>query len=301
MTRGRSLELFFVDGTPDGILTAEVFNWTGHVLKAPRTRIADALRRRQAGFTGVYLLLGDNDGQPMAYIGEGEDVAARIRSHDVKKGWWQNVVIVTTGADTLHKAHVRYLEARLVEMAQGAGHVTLDNGNMPGGASLSEAAAATMEDFLDTLGMVLPAIGVPMLQSGRRPDRAVLDASDDTVDQFRLTTPKHGIDATAELRGADFVVLKGSKVRGDWAGKGHWDFGYASISKDLCARGLIDTNQTPPQFTDNFAFNSPSAAASVVNGRPANGRVEWKHHETGQTFADWETARLAATTDEDQG
>jgi len=29
-TIGKSLELFFVDGKPDGMLTAEVFNWTGY-------------------------------------------------------------------------------------------------------------------------------------------------------------------------------------------------------------------------------------------------------------------------------
>jgi hypothetical protein len=28
-TVGRSLELFFIDGKPDGMQTAEVFNWTG--------------------------------------------------------------------------------------------------------------------------------------------------------------------------------------------------------------------------------------------------------------------------------
>ena len=27
--QGRSLELYFIDGRPDGMLTAEVFNWTG--------------------------------------------------------------------------------------------------------------------------------------------------------------------------------------------------------------------------------------------------------------------------------
>ena len=35
---GRSLELYFIDGRPDGTLTAGVFNWTGHVLITPRTR-----------------------------------------------------------------------------------------------------------------------------------------------------------------------------------------------------------------------------------------------------------------------
>jgi hypothetical protein len=45
ITDGRSPELFFVDGKPDGMLTAEVFNWTGHVLYCPSTNISAALAR----------------------------------------------------------------------------------------------------------------------------------------------------------------------------------------------------------------------------------------------------------------
>ena len=56
-----TLELFFIDGKPDGMLTAEVFGWTGHILLAPRTRLPDALKRKESSFTGVYILLGDLD------------------------------------------------------------------------------------------------------------------------------------------------------------------------------------------------------------------------------------------------
>lgn len=87
LTLGRSLELYYIDGRPDGMLTAELFNWTGHVLMTPRTQIAEALVRPEAKFTGVYLLIGEQNGEPRAYIGQGEDIAARIRDHDVKKDW----------------------------------------------------------------------------------------------------------------------------------------------------------------------------------------------------------------------
>lgn len=60
-TRGQSLQLFFIDGTPDGMLTAEVFNWTGHVLMTPRTRLAEALKRKEAKYTGVYILIGEGE------------------------------------------------------------------------------------------------------------------------------------------------------------------------------------------------------------------------------------------------
>ncbi len=42
------LELFFVNGRAGGLLKAEVFNWAGHVLSTPRTKIAEALRRKDA-------------------------------------------------------------------------------------------------------------------------------------------------------------------------------------------------------------------------------------------------------------
>ena len=84
---GRSLELYYIDGRPDGMVTAELFNWTGHVLLFPRTQLSEALARTEASYAGVYLLLGDQNGEPLAYVGEGEDIGARIRQHDVRKEW----------------------------------------------------------------------------------------------------------------------------------------------------------------------------------------------------------------------
>ena len=80
---GRSLELYYIDGRPDGMLTAEMFNWTGHVLMTPRTQLSQALSRTEAGYAGVYLLLGEREAEPLLYVGEGEDISARIRTHDV--------------------------------------------------------------------------------------------------------------------------------------------------------------------------------------------------------------------------
>ena len=63
----QSLELFFIDGKADGMLTAEVFGWTGHILVTPRTRLNDALRREQSAFTGIYILLSDQDDKPTGW------------------------------------------------------------------------------------------------------------------------------------------------------------------------------------------------------------------------------------------
>lgn len=71
------------------MLTAEIFNWTGHVLVTPRIRLPEALKRDEAGFTGVYLLIGDSEDSSLTrlYIGESDDVAARIHTHDTNRDW----------------------------------------------------------------------------------------------------------------------------------------------------------------------------------------------------------------------
>lgn len=290
---GRSLELYFVEGKPDGMLTAEVFNWTGHILKAPRTQLKQALERREAKHTGVYLLLGEKDGEPLAYIGESEDVSARIRGHDSQKDWWTDAVIITTAADSLHKAHVKYLESRLVEQTHTVAAMKLENGNKPPRASLSEAGQANMEEFIDTLFMVLPALGIDMFTSRKRPDapEAISGETGQNV-HFILETPKHGVRAQAILQGSDFVVQKGSTARNAWAGKGEHDFGYRKLHESLVASGVLQTGVDRATFAEHYAFNSPSAAAAVVNGRPANGRLEWRVDGDGRPYKQWEADQL---------
>ena len=59
MSQGRSIRLFLVDGTPHGLLTAEIVTcWTGHVLTGPRSKLAELIQRPECGRTGVYFLVG---------------------------------------------------------------------------------------------------------------------------------------------------------------------------------------------------------------------------------------------------
>jgi hypothetical protein len=293
---GRSLELYFIDGRPDGMLTAEVFNWTGHVLMTPRTRIGDALARKEARYTGVYLLLGEQDGSPRAYIGEGEDISDRIRNHDTRKDWWTSAVLVTSAANNLNKAHVKYLEARLVEEARAAGRVTLDNGNTPPRPGLSEAALSNMESFLGYLFMVLPAIRVDLFIKNTRPSvRAAASPGAPPVPRFSLFSRKHGLTATAALQDGEFIVEAGSMARLRWEGQSHH---YASLHEELRKSGVLEQQGDHCVFTQNYAFNSPSAAAAVVNGRPANGTIEWRLEGGSLTYKDWEAGQLAGAMKE---
>lgn len=289
MTFGRSLELFFVDGRPEGMLTAEVFNWTGHVLRIPELSLTEGLKRDEARQTGVYILIGADDDGPLAYIGEAENLAERIKQHASSKKWWTEVVLVTTAGDALHKAHVKYLESRLVEEAKSVGHMRLENGNTPQRASLNEAARANMEAFLDTLKMVLSAIRVNLFYSETR--RLPIQAPEATAEEplFEFGIRKHGIKAQARLVAGEMIVLKGSTARIDMSLSAH------QYLTDLRAKLLLDnilvSNEEHLIFTEDYAFSSPSAAASVIAGRNSNGRVEWKL-PSGDTLSDWQFGEL---------
>lgn len=291
MSTARSMELFLIDGRPDGMLTAGVFNWTGHVLRIPRTQLREGLSRTEAKFTGVYVLIGEQNGAPLAYVGEAEDMASRLRNHAANKDWWDTAVLITTSANNLHKAHVRYLESRLVMIAKDVGMMPLENGNQPSGSSLSEADRANMESFLDTLGMVLPAIRVDNFLSKKRTSSDAMSASAAPFENttFECSVPKFGIHAYATLVDGEMVVQKGSVLRKEWVGSRTYESGYQRIHDALIADGtLVDG-----VLQSDFAFKSPSAAAAVVTGRSTNGRTSWTVVGTGQIYGDWEDAQLA--------
>lgn len=78
---GKEVRLFLVDGTPGGLTTAQIVNWTGQVLKGTREKLSEIKQRDEAHRTGVYILLGEDPSNSpgfMAYIGQSDDVAHRI-------------------------------------------------------------------------------------------------------------------------------------------------------------------------------------------------------------------------------
>lgn len=112
---GRSVRLFLVDGKSTGLITAEIMNWTGHVLTGPRTELPKLLVRPEVERTGVYLLHGRDPEKLddlVLSIGESDRVAIRLKDHskNESKAFWERSWVITSKDQNLTKAHVRYLE-----------------------------------------------------------------------------------------------------------------------------------------------------------------------------------------------
>jgi len=293
---GKTIRLFLVDGTANGLVTAELMNWTGHLLVSPRSSLGQALAREEAGRTGIYILSGQDTERPSQtkiYIGEGDNVGDRLRSHakDENKDFWTKACVVTSKDANLTKAHARHLEHRLVQLALIANRASVANGNEPREKLLPEADLSDMEVFITNLQAILPAVGFDFFQLRHTP-AASLPVGDGGILQPRLDVielalnHRSGIKATAIEVGGDIIVQKGSQVQppADYATNQ-----YGDLRDQLIKDGVIDKDDM--KFTKDYRFSSPSAAAAVIIGRNANGRRNWKL-PSGESLKDWQDRQL---------
>lgn len=311
MSVGKSVLLFLADGTPGGLLTAEIMNWTGHVVAAPRSDLGALRKRDEASRTGIYILLGEDPnslGGTVAYIGEGDDISARLYEHSRPasqggKDFWDRVIILTSKDANLTKAHARYLESRLITVASQTGRALLLNKQAPPPPPLPESHKSDMEYFIAQAKIVLPVLGVNLLrsaptsnhvadtqQSANAPDPA-------TSPVFEMTLKKYTITATAQEIDGEFTVFEGSQARPSWSGA---DDGYKRLREKLDIDGTLALSEDGRSavFTRNHVFASTSAAAAIVAGRSANGRIEWKTQGSGISYGNWQNREVDENLEE---
>ena len=286
------------------MITAEIMNWTGHVVAAARSDLDALVKRPELSRTGIYFLIGENPDDPpspMAYIGEGDQVKSRLYAHAKSesqngKDFWTRAVVLTSKDANLTKAHARYLESRFIAMATLAKRTRLANGTSPEMIMLPEADISDMEHFISQAEIVLPLLGVNVLRSVQvssippsSNDNSPANLAATALLEMRLK--KLNIVARAQEIDGEFVVLAGSGVRTGWLGVDH---GYGRLKKDLEQSGVIKvaSDGKTSLFSQDTVFASPSAAAAIIAGRAANGRVEWKVTGSELTYGSWQDKKL---------
>lgn len=289
-----SIRLFLVDGSPSGTVTGEVGNWTGKLIAAPRTRVADVVRREELQRTGIYVLSGPDPDDPTRstiYVGETDSLADRMKHHDAKD-FWNRVCMVFSKDTNLTKAHARYLESRLIAMANAAGVAAVLNGTAPPKPPLPDADISDMEQFLQNLKVALPVMGYGFFES--RAAKAARKEDAATSPTFVLPNSLGLIAHAREIDGA-LVVLEGSTARRE--GTPSWTSFRVLRDRLLTERKLVPTEDPGIlRFATNVEFASPSAAAAVVMARNQNGRITWKVEDTGTTYADWQDGKVDAVS-----
>ncbi len=301
MGHGRSIRIYLADGSASGIRHAELVNWTGQAIVCPRARIGELKSWPESRRPGVYVLVGDDpDGtRPRAYIGEAENVYERLTVHlkDENKEFFDRVVFVSSKDDNLTKSHVKFLEARMVSIAIDVKRVSLTNINTPTESALPRADRDAMEEFLEPVRLLLAALGFQLLTPLAKRSEGKTAGSSGPLANVRLQYEVLSRNVKAEGLATDegFVVLAGSEggrilpsmrkgrraIRAELIADG---------SVEECGEASADKEEEgkPIRFLRDVLFTSPSAAATVVSGSPANGWKVWKDKDSGKNLRELE-------------
>ena len=283
--RGKSINLYLMDGEAGGRIKCTLANWTGIAYKIPRTELEKCKERDDLKQSGVYFLFGTSDitDKNVVYIGQagarknGEGILNRLQEHkrNPEKDYWTEAIVFTTSNNSFGSTENRFCNLALL-----ANRYEVKNGNDPTPGNITEEKESEMEEFIDYAKVIMGTLGHKLFEPVSKPvQRNDNDAVAINEDYSRLhlerTIKKIGkIEADGMQPAEGFVVLKGSRI--------------SPVEDDTIRSGVrqqrkaakIDDNNI---LLEDMLFSSPSSAASFVIGKSTNGLIYWKDRE-GQTL-----------------
>lgn len=263
-----TLKIFLAFGDPKRLRTAELSNWTGKAVSGPRSEFDKLLGREESLSSGVYFLTGTDPAtnKSTIYIGEAECIRDRVKSH-LPKDFWNNITFFITKDENLTKAHIKYIEGRLISVARSVDRSVVMN-NQGSWAKLPESDREDMEVFLEKMQQVLPVLGVDAFVQKTKITEA-------EKQEELLSCNIKDLKATGYLTPNGIVVLKGSQaVLEERSSAKKWPSVLVQRNK-LIEEGALVVENGAFVFTKDIEFSSPSSAAATVHGGSANGLTSW--------------------------
>ena len=300
MARGKSINLFLMDGNDNGMIKCTLANWIGIAYKIPRTSLDKCKSRTDLKQTGVYFLFGvsDTTGKPVVYVGQagnrknGEGILNRLLEHkrNPKEDYWTEAVVFTTSNNSFGPTEISYLENRFCNLAVAAKRYEVKNGNDPSLGNITEEKESELEDFIEYAELIMGTLGhkvfIPYTSSAvtavPAPDTgAVLDNDEPEMYLSRaIKKSSITVKATGRQTSEGFVVLKGSIISPDD------DNTIPPGVKKLRQASQIDSDHV---LQEDVLLGSPSSVAMFVIGKSSNGWTAWKTSD-GKTLHDLENA-----------
>lgn len=286
MKFGKTIKLFLIDGDTNGRLTCELSNWTGKAYKLPRNLIKICTDRPEIQTTGVYMLLNksaDLSEKGQLYIGEAENIFNRLTQHVKEKDFWNEAIVFISKDDNLNKAHIKYLENRLHDIASSANRYELINNQKPTQSSISESDKAEMEEFLSNILTLVNTLGYNAFEQIRQVDTKA--QTDNGEDLFYISATR-GANGIGKATSEGFVVFENSQVADPITNS--YPKTMQKLRDTLISEGVIVTENDKLIMKRDYLFSSSSSAAMIIMGRSANGLTEWKM-KSGKTLQEYET------------
>jgi len=285
----KTVKLVIQEGDVTGIKTIELINWSIHGIICPRSRVADLKMVDHSQKPGVYILFSDDEaGKEVAYIGESEDACARIVQHLKDEDFEFKLAILFTSKDpNLTKAHVKFLENRLYNQAIKAKRVKVTNASTPTASSLPKSDQDAMMEFAENIYILMGTLGHLLFVESAT---ISTETKQTKFEILHFDLPTFEIHARGRMDDEGFLVFKDSNASKEAVNS--LQGGYKRLRDELIKNAVLKSSDGKLVFGDNYLFDSPSAAATIVAGGPRSGNSSWKN-DIGKTLGETEVEKTA--------
>lgn len=299
MARGKSINLFLMNGDANGRIKCTLTNWTGVAYKIPRTELDQCKERNDLKQSGVYFLFGNSDetGKGVVYIGQagtrknGEGILYRLMEHkrNPEKDYWTEAIVFTTSNNSFGPTEISYLENRFCKLAIEARRYEVKNGNDPTPGNITEEKESEMEEFIDYSKVIMGTLGYKLFEPVI--NKSCIEKQDNLeiaeTDQIPLYLERviknvGKVNANGIQTSEGFVVFSGSRI------SPQDDNTIPAVIKERRKSAPIDINGI---LKEDLLFTSPSYAAMFVIGKSANGLTSWKTQD-GKTLKSLENEEV---------
>lgn len=265
VTRGKSINLFLMDGEPSGRIKCILANWTGVAYKIPRVALDLCKERDDLKQSGIYFLFGvsDETGNPLVYVGQagarknGEGLLCRLQEHrrDSAKNYWTEAILFTTSNNSFGSTEISYLENRFCRLAVIAKRYDVKNGNDPTPGNITEEKESELEEFVDNARILMGVLGHKVFEP-----LVALESATDCMTDPLLYLKRKNVEARGRRTSDGFVLLKGSSIIVKLQ---------ASCPKNVVllrerCKSQIGSDHV---LIDDVLLSSPSAALHLSSGR----------------------------------
>jgi len=268
--RPQTILIFLPAGDPRGMRVAEITTRIVRVIEVPRSQLGEFVKTPEALQVGVYFLMGElsEAGLPRVYIGQSGCVGTRLVQHNQNKDFWNRALVVISLTNSMTQTHALFLEWFAIQQATQAGRYSLENGNAGARPHTPAPLEADCHEIHETAATLLATLGQPIFEP-------LTNAPTNRGETELFYCKGSGADGVGEYTTEGFVVLKGSRGRVE---------NVASIQgtsnqrfrDQLVTEGIMALRDGMVVFTRDHLFASPSMAAVALQGRSANGWMEWK-------------------------
>lgn len=274
-TTPKTIQIFLPSGDPQGIRVAEITTRIVQVIEVPRSLLNEYYRMPECGQVALYFLFGESDdAEQRVYIGQTGDVKARLTSHNREKDFWQRALIVISKTNSLTQTHALFLEWFCLNACRESGRYADENGNSGSKPHTPPPLEADCREIYDTARTLLATLGYPIFDSLSENEPA-------NAERILFYCRGSEADGRGFYTSEGFVVLNGSSGRTKNATS--MQQRYRNMRERLVTTGAVQEIDHRYIFQKDHLFSSPSAAATSLMGRPANGWRAWRD-ETGRTL-----------------